>query len=350
MTMRWLAGTYADSISILDLDTASGRLTQVAECPCAARPSFLTLHPRLPVVYAVHELRSWNGNFGGGVGAYAIGADDTLSLIGAQPTHGEDPCHLAVDPSGRWLVVANYTSGHVTSLPVDPNGALGPAAEVLTHHGSSIDPKRQTSPHPHHVAIRGGELLISDLGTDEVIPYRLDAAGQFQSAGPPVKTLPGGGPRRIVFHPNLPCGYVLDELQASLTRFTAEAGAPLLACETVPMLPADYAERRSGAELQIAPSGRFAYASNRGHDSIACFAIDPDNGALTPIGHTPSGGAEPRHFAISPCGNYLLAANQRSDSVVLFRLDQETGVLTETGQSVPVPKPVCLLPLPEPLP
>ena len=345
--MRWLVGTYGDSIAVLDLDTVAGRLTAVAACPCPTNPSFLALHPRLPVVYAVHELGSWNDGFGGAAGAYAIGADGTLGLLGAQPTLGADPCHLAVDPSGRWLAVANYSSGHVTSLPIGADGALGPAAAVLAHSGSSANPLRQAGPHPHHVAVMGERLLVSDLGLDQLLPYRLDAAGQFLADGPPLATVSGGGPRRIVFHPVLPCGYVLNELQASLTRFAGDAGGPLLARETASMLPAGYAGRLSGAEVQVAPSGRFVYASNRGHDSIARFAVDAASGALTPLGHAPSGGAEPRHFALSPCGGYLLAANQRSDSVVLFRLDPQTGAMTETGQSATVPKPVCLLPIPE---
>ncbi len=345
--MRWLVGTYGEMIAILDLDTDTGRLSLVAECPCPANPSFLAAHPHLPVLYAVHELRSWEGGFGGGVGAYGLATDGTLRLLGSQPTHGTDPCHLAVDPSGAWLVVANYSSGHVTSLPIAPDGTLGPAAEVLAHQGSSIDPVRQTGPHPHHVALAGGRLLVSDLGLDRIIPYRLDAAGRFVVDGPPAQAVPGGGPRRIVFHPALPCGYLLNELHASLTRFQRDAAGGLTAAETVPMLPAGYTGRISGAEVQVAPSGRFVYASNRGHDSIARFAVDAASGALTPLGHTPSGGAEPRHFALSPCGGWLLAANQRSDSVVLFRLDPQTGAMAETGQSAAIPKPVCLLPVPE---
>ncbi len=345
--MRWLVGTYGDSIAVLDLDIATGRLTAVAAYSCPANPSFLALHPHLPVIYAVHELSIWNGGFGGAASAYTIGADGPLDLLGTHPTHGTDPCHLAVDPSGRWLVVANYSSGHITSLPIDPDGALGPAAEVLAHRGSSVDPARQAGPHPHHVAVMNERLLVSDLGMDLILPYRLDAAGHFIADCPPLVTLSGGGPRRIVFHSVLPCGYVLNELQASLTRFAAGADGLLQPRETVPMLPTDYAGRRSGAEVQVAPSGRFVYASNRGHDSIACFAVDPTNGALTPRGHTPSGGAEPRHFAISPCGAFLLAANQRSDRVVLFRLDRQTGAMAETDQSVTVQKPVCLLPIPE---
>lgn len=345
--MRWLVGTYAETIADIALDAEQGRLEMVRSHDCEANPSFLALHPRLPAVYAVHELRTWQGVFGGAAGAYALQQDGVLPLLGTVATHGVDPCHLAVDSSGSWLVVANYSSGHITSFPIAPHGALEPAAEVRAHAGSSIDPARQTSPHPHHVALAGEGVLISDLGLDRIVPYRLDSAGRFVAAGSPTQAVPGGGTRRIVFHPVLPCGYLLNELHASLTRFRRDADGGLVAAETVPMLPAGYSGRISGAELQIAPSGRFAYASNRGHDSIARFAVDSATGALTPLGHTPSGGAEPRHFAISPCGRWLLAANQKSDRIVLFAIDVQTGALDETGQSVSVPKPVCLLHIPE---
>ncbi len=347
MSMRWLVGTYAETIADIALDAERGRLEVFRSHASEPNPSFLALHPRLPVVYAVHELRNWQGRFGGAAGAYALRADGALPALGTVATHGTDPCHLAVDPSGAWLVVANYSSGHVTSLPIGPDGALGVASDVKAHAGASIDPARQTSPHPHHVALAGGRLLISDLGLDQIIPYRLDAAGRFVADGLTAPGMPGGGPRRIVFHPALPCGYLLNELHATLTRFGCDAAGELVAAETMPMLPPGHSGRISGAEVQIAPSGRFAYASNRGHDSIARFAVDPATGTLTPLGHSPSGGAEPRHFAISPCGLWLLAANQKSDRVVLFAIDAETGALGETGQSVSVPKPVCLLHIPQ---
>lgn len=345
--MRWLVGTYAEVIAELVLDEGAGRLHLAGLHGCAPNPSFLALHPSLPVVHAVHELRSWQGGFGGGAAAYALGAAGTLTPLGAQPTGGSDPCHLATDPEGRFLVVANYTSGHVTSLPIGSDGVLGPAVEVRAHAGASLDPVRQASPHPHHVAWRDGRLLVSDLGLDRLVAYRLDAAGRFVPAGPDVPTPRGGGPRRIVFHPYLPCGWVLNELHASLTRIAFDAAGAATACETVPMLPPGHAGRVSGAELQVALSGRHAYASNRGHDSIARFAVDAATGALALLGHTPSGGAEPRHFALAPCGRWLLAANQNSGSVVLFAVDPASGKLAPTGQSVAVPKPVCLLHLPE---
>jgi 6-phosphogluconolactonase len=345
--MRWLVGTYGETIADLTLDPATGTLRLARAHACPANPSFLALHPSLPVVHAVHELRSWQGGFGGAAAAYALQPDGGLVSLGTQPTHGADPCHLAVDATGAWLVVANYSSGHVTSLPIAADGALGPAAQVLAHTGASIDPARQTSPHPHHVAVRGDRLLVSDLGLDRLLSYRLDSAGQFSPDGAGVATPPGGGPRRIVFHPSLPCGYVLNELTATLTRFALAPDGTLASAETVPMLPPGTTGRMSGAEMQIAPSGRFLYASNRGHDSIAIFAVDPATGGLTPLGHSPTGGAEPRHFAITPCGGWLLAANQKSDSVVLFALNPESGAMTATGQSVTVPKPVCLLHIPE---
>jgi 6-phosphogluconolactonase len=349
VTMRWLVGTYAEAIGDIALDPQAGRLHMVRTHPCPPNPSFLALHPRLPIVHAVHELRNWQGGVGGAAASYALAADGTLKLLGAQASGGSDPCHLATDAAGAWLVVANYSSGHVTSLQIGPDGALGPAAAIRAHEGASLHPVRQTHPHPHHVAWRDGRLLISDLGLDRLVGYRLDPAGRFIPAGPDVPTPPGGGPRRIVFHPTLPCGWVLNELQATLTRIVFATDGSATVAETVPMLPAGDDGRISGAEVQVAPSGRFVYASNRGHDSIARFAVDAATGRLAPLGHTPSGGAEPRHFAISPCGHWLLAANQNSGTVVLFAIDPVTGALAPTGQSVAMPKPVCLLHIPKDL-
>lgn len=347
MSLRWLVGTYAEVIGDIVLDPASGRLHLAALHPCAPNPSFLVRHPRLPVVHAVHELREWQGGVGGAAASYALEPGGALRLLGAQPTGGADPCHLATDPSGGWLVVANYSSGHVTSLKVGLDGTLGPAAEIRAHAGASLDPVRQAAPHPHHVVWRDGRLLVSDLGLDRLVAYRLGGAGQLVPAGPDIATPPGGGPRRIALHPGLPCGWVLNELRASLTRIAFGADGAATALETVPMLPAGYAGRVSAAEVQLAPSGRHLYASNRVHDSIARFAVDPGTGALTVLGHTTTKGAEPRHFALSPCGRWLLAANQNSSSVVLFAVDPASGTLTATGQSVALPKPVCLLPLPQ---
>jgi len=347
VSLRWLVGTYAEVIGDIVLDPDAGRLHLSALNPCPPNPSFLARHPHLRVVHAVHELREWQGGFGGAAASYAVGPGGALKLLGAQPTGGTNPCHLAFDPSGRWLVVANYSSGHVTSLPVAPDGALGPPAEIRAHAGASLDPVRQAAPHPHHVAWRADRLFVSDLGLDRLVAYRLGPAGQLVPAPSDIQTPTGGGPRRIVLHPGLPCGWVLNELQASLTRIGFDADGVATVHETVPMLPAAYAGRVSGAELQLAPSGRHLYASNRGHDSIACFAVDRATGALTLLRHTASGMAEPRHFALSPCGRWLLAAHQNSNSVVLFAVDSTSGALTPTGQSVPLPKPVCLLSIPE---
>lgn len=249
--------------------------------------------------------------------------------------------------AGCWLLVANCSSGHVTSLPIGPDGALGPPADIRAHEGASVDPVRQAHPHPHHIAWRGGRVLVSDLGLDRLVSYRLDAAGRFVLDGQDVPTPRGGGPRRIVFHPSLPCGWVLNALQASLTPIAFAADGTAMVGQSVAMLPPGQGGRYSGAEVQVAPSGRFVYASNRGHDSIASFAVDAVTGALRPLGHVASGGAEPRHFAISPCGRWLLAANQNSGTVVLFAVDLASGTLEPTGQTVALPKPVCLLLVPQ---
>lgn len=343
MTYRLFAGTYAGTIHILHLDTDQITLAGGAATPGPGNPSFLAFHPRLPVLYAVNEIGTFQGGFGGAASAYAIAADGTLAWHASQPTHGADPCHLAVDPTGHWLVVANYTSGHVTTFPLGADGLPAPASQVLAHQGAGLDPARQAGPHPHHVAMLDGRVLVSDLGTDNVVAYRLDdAAGALVADGPAIATPAGGGVRRIARHPGAPWTYALNEMHATITRFRSGEPGGWRACDTVSMLPAGYAGPASGAELAIVPSGRFLHASVRGHDSIATFAIDPADGALALRGHVPSGGATPRHFEISPCGRFLVVANQDSNRVVLFRLDPEGGGIHDTGQSVEVPAPACI--------
>jgi 6-phosphogluconolactonase len=333
VTLRLFVGTYSTAIHTLDLDEATGQLAAVTTTPGAGNPSWLEFHPTLPVLYAAHEHDQ------GAVTAYRIDGN-TLAPLSTQATRGADPCHLAVDPDGRALVAANYTSGHVTVLPLGADGAPGPASQVIAHAGASLHPNRQAAPHPHHIGRHGAHLLVSDLGLDAIVPYRLDAATLVPD-GPAIGTPLGGGPRRFVAHPTLPVAYVLNEIHASLTRYRTGSPGGWHAGDTVTMLPPGWNGPRSGAELALAPGGTTLYATLRGHDSIARFAVDPATGALAPQGHTHSGGASPRHFEISRCGSFLATANQRSHLVSLFRLDPATGTPTPLG-TAPVPTPACV--------
>jgi 6-phosphogluconolactonase len=262
-------------------------------------------------------------------------------------THGTDPCHLTVDRSGRYLLVANYASGQVSVLPIRADGTLAPASHVMQHAGSSVHPQRQTGPHAHCVTVdAGGDLVfVADLGMDRIVIYRLDLErGMLVAHDPPfVATAAGVGPRQIVLHPDGNAAYVINELASSVTVYGYDARTGrLVAQRSLSTLPAGFDGVNSCAQLQLAPSGRFLYASNRGHDSLAIFAVAPGSGALAPIGHVATGGATPRHFAIGADGKFLAAANQTSGNVVLFHVDAATGALAPTGSVVEVPTPVCV--------
>jgi 6-phosphogluconolactonase len=250
--------------------------------------------------------------------------------------------------------VANYGSGSIAAYPIEEGGRLGVASAFVQHEGGSIDPERQQGPHAHMIMhdprpIAAGaprHVLVNDLGKDQVLLYQLDPVrGTLTPDTTPwVDAEPGHGPRHLDFHPSRDIVYVLNEIGSSLTTFAydPDSGA-LTALQTLSTLPADFGGDNSCADIHVAPSGRFVYSSNRGHDSIAIFAVGEASGTLALLGHVPTGGSSPRNFAIDPSGNFLLAANQQSDSIVSFHVDQEGGWLTPTGHSAQVPMPVCVL-------
>lgn len=349
--IRFASGTVREGngrgIHVLRLNAATGTIAEIAAPVRARNPSYLAFDGARRFVYAVNEMKQHDGRFGGTASAFAIdAATGNLTLLNTVATEGTDPCHLAVDRSGRNLLVANYSSGHVTVLPIRGDGSLGPATQIISHHGSSLDPIRQTGPHVHHVAIDdvGARVYTTDLGLDRIVVYRLDTArGRLVPDDPPfIELPPGAGPRQMVLRPGGAHAYVLNELGSSVAIHTYNAtSGRLLPERIVPTLPAGFTDKNFCAEMQIAPSGRFLYASNRGHDSIAIFAIEPD-GDLTSLGHVSTGGAAPRCFDLTPSGEFLAAANQDSGNVVLFRVDIQTGVLTPTGSIAPVGTPVCV--------
>jgi 6-phosphogluconolactonase len=255
-----------------------------------------------------------------------------------------------VDSQGKNVLVANYGGGTSAVLPIQPDGRLAAPSSIIQHSGSSVNPERQEGPHAHSINLDAGNrfAFTADLGLDKVLIYRFDGAkGTLAPNAPPsVSTAPGAGPRHFAFHPSGRYAYVINELDSTVTafRYDGQSGT-LTTLQAISTLPAGFSGDTTTAEVQVHPSGRFLYGSNRGHDSIAMFAIDPDTGRLTALGHQPTGGKTPRNFGIDPTGAYLLAANQDSDNLVLFRIE-ETGRLTSTGQAIQVPKPVCVKMIP----
>jgi 6-phosphogluconolactonase len=350
-------GTYADpssqGIYIYELDLASGALTPVGGISNISNPSFLAIHPNRRFLYAVNEVESFGGERSGAVSAFSIQPETgQLTFLNQQSSHGTGPCHLIVDSQGKNVLVANYGSGSVAVLPVAADGRLQPATSWKQHVGSSVDKSRQEGPHAHSINLDAANhfALAADLGLDKILVYRYDAdQGTLTPDTPPFGTVPpGSGPRHLAFHPNGHYAYVVNEMHCTVTalHYDAQHGT-LKEFQTLSTLPAGTAiGNSSGAEIQVHPSGKFLYSSNRGQNSIALFAIDQQTGKLHYEGEASTEGKTPRNFSLDPTGTYLLAANQDSDSIVVFRVDSHTGHLKPTGQVIQVPKPVCIKMLP----
>ena len=263
---------------------------------------------------------------------------------------GGGSCHVVVDKTGKTLLVANYGAGSVAAFPVADDGHLGQPPVLIQHSGSSVDPRRQRGPHAHGVFLSADNrfLFVPDLGLDQVMQYRLDAAKSSIAANDPpfAKVLPGSGPRHFAFHPSAKYAYIIDEMKSTVTAFNYDAASGTLKeMQNISTLPKDFSGEDNSAEIEVDAKGRFLYASNRGHDSITVFAI-AKNGRLTPVEYVPTQGKAPRSFRIDPTGNYLFAANQDTGSIVQFRIDAKTGRLTATGKKVELYKPVCIQFLP----
>ena len=336
----------AVGIHALRLDGRSGKLTSIGVTAEAVNPSYLATDARQRHLYAVRETP---GDLMPAVAAFAIEPNGYgLRPLNHQPAHDTIPCFVTVDPSGRFVLDANYGSGSVSVYPIEADGRLGSATDIVQHEGSSVNPARQEGPHTHQVVFGpdGHTLFVPDLGLDRVMIYRLEAErGQLVAHDQPwVEVRPGAGPRHMVFHPSGRYAFLLNELDSTTVVFAHEAER-LTPLQTISTLPAGYRGESSCAAIRIAPSGRFVYASNRGHDSIAIFAFDQATATLTLVDHQPTGGRTPRDFALDPSNGFLIAANQDSDTVASFRIEPETGSLEPTGSVVAVPNPVCVVPV-----
>ncbi|HZQ99817.1 MAG TPA: lactonase family protein [Chloroflexota bacterium] len=337
-----------EGIYVFRRDPVSGALSDRRVVSSIVNPSFLAFDPAQRFLFAVIETRAYQGTTGGGVASFAIGADGGLTQLSEQPTVGGDPCHLCTDPTGRFLFVANHEDGNVAVFPVGEDGRLGAMTDLVQHHGSGPGPT-QKGPHAHFTTLdpTGQRLLVNDKGIDKVMAYRLDAAnGKLIPNNPPFGQLhAGAAPRHLAFHPSGRYTYVNGEADMTVTafRYDPERGA-FEEIHYLSTMPAgETADRLSTAQILVEPSGRYVYVSNRGHHSIAIFAIDQATGRLTAVGHQPTGGQTPRNFQIDPEGRYLYAANQDSHSIVVFRIDPATGKLEPTGHQYEVGSPVCIL-------
>lgn len=349
---RVYIGTYtsgaSEGIYMLEMDATTGELIHAGLAGAVENPSFLALHPAGTFLYSVGRGTDADGEPANLASAFAIDPESgALTLLNQASTAGDGPCHVAVDRAGRHILVANYSGGNAAVLPIAENGALREAGDVVQHEGSSVHP-RQQAPHAHAVQLdaAGNFAFIIDLGIDRIMIYRYDdETGSLEPNDPPYAAVaPGAGPRHFAFHPNGQYAYVVNELANTVTAFAYDAAAGSLeAIHTVGTLPDDFEDDNTTAEICVHPSGRFVYASNRGHDSIAAFAVEADTGRLSSIGQTPTGGRTPRNFNITPDGAFLVVANRQTDNIVVLRIDPETGLLTDTGHAVEVPAPSCVV-------
>jgi 6-phosphogluconolactonase len=301
-------------------------------------PSFLTRSADGRFLYATNELGA------GRVSAFAIQDDGSLEFLNDQSTGGADPCHLEIDPSGSFLLSANYSSGSVAIHPIAEDGSLGEATQILQREGTGPNEERQEGPHAHQVAFdpAGAYAFDIDLGSDSVYVSTLTSEGRLEEVDR-LAVHPGAGPRHLVFQPRGGAAYVINELDSTLTVCSYGDGK-LAIVQTVSTRPEGAEGTNFPAEVLISGDGRFVYGSNRGDDSIAVFAVAADGLSVELIQTIGSGGSWPRHLAFSNDGSQLYAANERSDSVAMFTVDQTSGVLSATGTPLTWPRPVCVLP------
>lgn len=337
-------GTYTDAdrggrgkgIYAYRVDERTGALAPTQTLEGVSNPHFLALHPTLPLLY------STNGGEASAVSAYEIDpVNGHVVLLNRQPSPGPGPTHLAVDPSGRLVVAANYAGGSVAAYPIALGGHLEPHADFIVHEGpTGPNSARQDRAHAH-VAVfdpTGQYVLVCDLGLDRTFVYRVDAAAGKLSQLGSAPAHPGAGPRHLAFHPSGSFVYVVNELDSTVTAYAWSDGA-LDEIQTVPMLPDSFHGESIAAEIAVGADGRHVYASNRGHDSIAIYAVD--DGRLSLLGHESTRGKTPRHFALSPDGGFLYALNQDSDTIAAFAI--ERGLLRATGQLTVVGSPACMV-------
>jgi 6-phosphogluconolactonase (cycloisomerase 2 family) len=331
----------AKGISVYRIDQG-GDWTLLQTLETVPNPQFIAFDRQQRFLYSVH-------GDGTEVSSYAIDkTSGQIRFLNKQPTNGKNSTHLTPDPSNRYLVIGNGPG--VAVFPIDHDGSLAPFTDMVPAPGE-VGPHRNQSAagaHPHYVSFdpSGRFLLAPDRGVDRIHIYRLDAASGKLAANDPgfAKTRAGAGPRHLAFHTSGPWAYVCDELDSTVTAFRWDSQrGELKAFQVIPTLPETFMGGNQPAEIQVAPSGNFVYVSNRGHDSIVTFSVDPINGRLAPLGWEPTQGRTPRFFSLDPTGNLLYAANLESDNIVAFRVDQRSGKLTPTGQAVQTGSPSCIV-------
>ena len=340
----FFVGSGRANIESFRLDVASGALTPLGPAAQMPHPSFLALAPNRHFLYAISEGHTKDDS---GVRAFSVDPETgKLTLLNTQPAGGAGPCYIEVDASGRNVLIANYGSGSVAVFPLDSNGALRPASAFVQDEGSSINPARQKGPHAHCIVTdpKNRFAAVCDLGTDKVMIFNFDPDQGTLLPGQPAfnSVKPGSGPRHIVFYPDGRWAYVINEMASTVTAFACDPQGSMRELQTLSILPPDFSGVNTAAEIELSPSGKFLYCSNRGDNSFAVFQCDPATGLLAFVQRVPTGGKIPRNFQIDPTGRFLVAANQDSNTIVVFSIDSETGRLQPTGAEAKTDQPMCV--------
>lgn len=348
---RLLIGTYtggkSEGVYVYDFNTVTGDNYYLSSIK-VDNPSYLTVSPNKKMVYAVTEnADSLKMGVGGEVSALSFNrVKGTLTFANKQFSGGKHPCFVTIDQSGKWLFVANYSSGSAALFPVNKDGSLSAAKQVMQDKGSGPDRDRQEGPHVHSTVLSPDNkfLFTPDLGIDKVMIYHFDnIRGILTPASPAYsKSIPGSGPRHFDFHPSHKYAYLMEEMTGTVSAYKYNAGK-LTLLQNISALPADFKGVIGSADIHVSPDGKFLYCSNRGEsNTIAIFSVDGKTGKLTTVGHQSTLGKTPRNFNFDPSGNFLLVANQNTDDIVIFKIDRKTGKLTDTGKRIIVPSPVCI--------
>jgi 6-phosphogluconolactonase len=350
-----IVGTYTEQLphvdgqaeGILACRFENGTIGAVRLLAATRNPSFVALSADGRHLYAVNETVEFEGNPGGGVTAFARDpGSGELSQLNTRSSAGVEPAHLEVDPSGRFLLVANYRSGSVAVFALAADGSLGEMVDHVQHAGSSVDPVRQTGPHAHMILFDPvtGDVLVPDLGLDAVLSYTLSSEGKLtEHPDRRIGTKRGAGPRHLAFHPDGNHLFLANELDNTV-EVLRRAGDGFKQLSDASTLPAGFAAHSQAAAIRVSPSGRTVLVSNRGEasDTIALFRFDAGQGSLELVDSVPSGGREPREFIFSPDGRFVIVADQDSDVLAVMEFSDDEPALRQIS-SAPAPTPVCLL-------
>ncbi|MCX6238746.1 MAG: lactonase family protein [Bacteroidia bacterium] len=332
-------------ISVAHFNSKTGILTKpelVAEAPA---PAYFIIHPDGKSLYVCNSNDFAKGYTGQTISSYSIDSKkESITLLNQQSSGGADPSYICMDASKKFVLVANYKGSSVTVIAINHDGRLGEITANIKHTGRSIDTVRQTQPYVHSVRLDPTNrfALVADLGLDKLFVYRFNSkTGSLEPNDPPfVKVSPGSGPRHLAFHPNGKFVYLINEMASTVITFAWDsATGKLTELQTSSTLPADFKGKNACAEIEVYPNGKFLYASNRGHESLAVFAINNTTGKISLLECIPTLGHSPRNFAFDPTFKWLIVTNHGSDNAMVFKVDDKSGHLIPVGEPVPIVYP-----------